>query len=654
MLRHSVNFARRSVLRVRIPQPQHQVRCFGSRRNKVFVDDEPDGDVRDKPQASTPMVNLSPDVMELYQYDPDAYLSQVVSKNGESQSDESLRHKKVRDELDSRTGRGWTDPWEITEDNWSSQLEFDDLPDWTPDSASKLSRERLKILEGGVPTLAELSKISLPPPPPPHPSSAAKEYAAHRRRLQYKYILGRVASLAKVEVARIEKLATWEEKQDAVDELFESIEFTLKKKEVVLGRHPLFPMWVEQALEEYLESVQKPDSEDDFMEKTEDAMDEEALPIFMELFDPSDVEGGSTPAVPKILHPLQPHPKDGDGRMVEEWEISAHDEARRIMLRQSTRQIARVLCQNTSSRVYVHGDRGVGKTAALLSIVAAARKSGHVVLFAPDGDRLRKHGHYIEPNSRHPGLFDLPVLSQEFCMNLLEYHGRDLEGMDAAIETKEKYLTTDLLRRMPEALKDELSLAGLLKFGKDEVVFAPMCYSTVIETLMQQNEKPFLVVLDDFNCYYDYGYYFHMNYDKDVKKSIPLDRITLFKPFLDAMGLDTDPSMTSKNPVPMKRGGIVVGVSENKAVARRFTDGLTQSALQASKDAGSDFPLDVVTVPRYSDLEVEHILSNFDTIGVGRLRFDRGDTVIDEQEASYLRMVSGSNGQLLLDASIVY
>lgn len=652
MLRHSVNFTLRSALR--IPRTQHQVRCFGTRRNKwIEKDSLVQDDIRDVATGRNvaPEVTLSPDSMELYQYDPQAYLQQVAGDD--SKGEEDLRHQKVRDELDSRTGRGWTDPWEITEENWMSKLDPDDLPDWTPDSASKLSRERLKILEGGVPTLDELSKISLPPPPPPHPSAAAKEYAALRRQQQYKYILGRVAALAKDQVASIEKLETWEEKQNAVDELFESIEFTLKKKELVLGCHPKFPMWVEQAIEEYLESVQRPESEDDIVEKTQEERDEEALPIFMELFDRSDIEGDSAPTVPKILHPLQPHPKDGDGRMVEEWEISAHDEARRIMLRQSTREVARILCQNTSPRVYVNGAKGVGKTAALISIVAAARKSGHIVLFVPDGDRFRRHGHYIEPNSSHPGLFDLPVLTQELCMNLLESHGHDLEGMDAAIETKEKYMSADLIRRMPEALKGELSLAGLLQFGKDEVVFAPMCFSTVIETLMGQNDKPFLVVLDDFNCYYDYGHYFHMDYDEDVKKSIPLDRITLFKPFLDAMGIDTDPAMTSKNPFSIKRGGIVVGVSENRAVARRFTDGLTESAWEASRNTETEFPMHVVTVPRYSDLEVEHILSNFDTIGVGRLRFDRGDTVIDEQETSYLRMLSGSTGQLLLDACIV-
>lgn len=67
----------------------------------------------------------------------------------------------------------------------------------------------------------------------------------------------------------------------------------------------------------------------------------------------------------------------------------------------------------------------------------------------------------------------------------------------------------------------------------------------------------------------------------------------------------------------------------------------------------ADSNLLLVTMPRYSILEVEPILSHFDLIGIGRLRFDKGDTVIDEQEVKYLRMFSGSNAQLLLDGVII-
>ena len=80
----------------------------------------------------------------------------------------------------------------------------------------------------------------------------------------------------------------------------------------------------------------------------------------MDCYNPDDDNAEET-VVPEILHPLKPHPQDGPGRMVEEWEMSAHNTSKRILLRQCTRSIARTLENNDSSRIYVHGRKGVGK-----------------------------------------------------------------------------------------------------------------------------------------------------------------------------------------------------------------------------------------------------------------------------------------------------
>ena len=58
-----------------------------------------------------------------------------------------------------------------------------------------------------------------------------------------------------------------------------------------------------------------------------------AHPIFMDLFDKKE---GLGVIVPKILYPLKPHPHDGPGHMVEEWELSAHKETKDILLQQCT------------------------------------------------------------------------------------------------------------------------------------------------------------------------------------------------------------------------------------------------------------------------------------------------------------------------------
>jgi len=518
--------------------------------------------------------------------------------------------------------------------------------------------------------------MSLPPPPPPHPGSGAtKEYAKIRERTLVARVAKEVRALAKPRIADIQKLLTWRAKQDAVDELFESIELQLKTEQEVLGRHPHFEKWVEESLERYLESVQE--SKDDDDKETE----EEDLPIFMDLYSKDEKEDA---VVPKILHPLAPHTRVGSGRVVEEWELSAHKGTRRIMLRDSTRQIAKALTENESCRVYVCGERGVGKvgsspgegcsclslffvfalheyvflcssfqTAALASIVASARKSGSIVLYLPDGDRLRKLGYYIEPNANIKGLYDLPILSQEVCSAFLKSHQQDLEGVDTTEEIRSRFMTENQIQKLND--DGDLSLIGFLRLAQDELDLAASCYSIVVHTLMTSSSKPFIMVVDEFNCYYDHGHYFHGDYDGEVENAIPCNQISLFQPFLDGMGLQQPTESNTPSVQKVTKGGIVVGITKSRAVANRFTQNLSTLAHKAASSSQKDdaCPLTVVEVPRYSTLEVDHIVANLEITGIGRLRFDRGDTVMNEQEVAYLRMVSGAVGQNLLDACIV-
>ena len=44
--------------------------------------------------------------------------------------------------------RLWSDSLEISEDRWNAKLEFDDIPDWSPDLVSRISKERVKIHSG--------------------------------------------------------------------------------------------------------------------------------------------------------------------------------------------------------------------------------------------------------------------------------------------------------------------------------------------------------------------------------------------------------------------------------------------------------------------------------------------------------------------------
>jgi hypothetical protein len=58
------------------------------------------------------------------------------------------KQEEIQRELDTRKGRPWTDPWEITDEQWMSTTSHDDLPDWTPELVSRFSQEKVKILPG--------------------------------------------------------------------------------------------------------------------------------------------------------------------------------------------------------------------------------------------------------------------------------------------------------------------------------------------------------------------------------------------------------------------------------------------------------------------------------------------------------------------------
>jgi hypothetical protein len=272
-------------------------------------------------------------------------------------------------------------------------------------------------------------------------------------------------------------------------------------------------------------------------------------------------------------------------------------------------------------------------------------------MYLPDGDRLRKNGFFVTPSPSREGMYDLQDLSQEACANFLAIHGKDLEGMEGDKSTLEKFFKDSQLNRITDYSGGSMGLVELLKHAAERKSHAPACFSVVVDTLMNQTEKDFLMVLDEFNCYYDKGHYFHMSYDESAREPIPYSKINLFEHALAAMAMSTDIEDGEVDaPKAMKRGGIIVGVTDSHAVPRRVTESLTTYAELRS---ASDESLTVVEVPRFSDLEVDHILANYEAIGLGNLRLDRGDTLMDEQEVAYLKMVSGSIGQKLLDAAVL-
>jgi hypothetical protein len=264
-------------------------------------------------------------------------------------------------------------------------------------------------------------------------------------------------------------------------------------------------------------------------------------------------------------------------------------------------------------------------------------------------------------------MFDLQDLSQEALQQLVESHdaAKQMEGMVADKATLELYFKETQFKRLDdyratlESFSDKdddgsISLLDLVAWAQEYKKHAPMCYSAVVNRLMHQTEVKFMIVMDEFNCLFDKGHYFHMAYDEDVREAIPYDRINLFEPIMAAMDLttmtveeeeDAESDRATAATFEAAHTAVVVGTSEAHAVSCGVTDQLTSCALRRDS-------VELVEVPRFSSLEADHVLANFEATGVGKLRLDRGDTLMNPQEVEYLKMASGSIGQKLLDVSI--
>jgi len=533
------------------------------------------------------------------------------------------------------------DDWDVDEEK---PPEFDQLASWDPSKVSRISQERVQVCN--ILTLQELVDLELPPSTV-DPYLALKTYALQRTRRIKQMIKERVIALAEPQIPAIVQMEDPADKQDAMDELFENVEMALRDTEDILGKQPKLGEWVETALEQYLQDYKRHGGQPP---KKEAAA--EAVPMFMDVYQPDKdkVEAKKSEphydrdkllytAVPSILYPLAQQNDSSIGNLLEEWQLSAHDTSKRILLRNCTQRIAASMLEGR--HVVVSGGQGVGKTSAVAACVAAARKAGGLVWYLPNCDSLSKNGYYIEPRN---GLWDLPMLTQEVVKQFLHSHRDDVKGMNIPMSVLSEHLTDDQLKR--QEWDGDTSVAAVLEASLERESIAAPCFLAATDYLMHhQSEKPFWFVLDQFSCFYKSGHYYHGEYDPEVKKAIPYPLITLFRPAMLQLGLHKDESSEEVKKFANK-GSVIAATTESHAVPVEVTKRVLEGA-------NLNDNIDHVVVPRLAKLEVEHVLANYETIGLGKLRLDMGATVLDQGEVEFLRMVSGGVPQKLMDACIM-
>jgi hypothetical protein len=143
-IRHAGTFPRRfkCAERAGIPGAWRQQRLFAGRGGDFFDDDDDDG-----PRVTSPGKTYTADEIDFFDVLEGADFEDDEDEEDDEKEAE-LRQQQVRDELDGRKGRGWSDPWEITDEDFMQRRVLDDLPDWTPGLCSRISLERVKIHPG--------------------------------------------------------------------------------------------------------------------------------------------------------------------------------------------------------------------------------------------------------------------------------------------------------------------------------------------------------------------------------------------------------------------------------------------------------------------------------------------------------------------------
>lgn len=124
----------------------YQIRSFNKSRGTSSLGDVLDEELPSPDLDDVQDLKTSED-MDFYDPLTVNYYPEQEDEDDEKEVEEA-RRQAIREELDSRSGRLWKDRWELTDEDWSSGKSYDDLPNWTEELCSRVSRERVRVHDG--------------------------------------------------------------------------------------------------------------------------------------------------------------------------------------------------------------------------------------------------------------------------------------------------------------------------------------------------------------------------------------------------------------------------------------------------------------------------------------------------------------------------
>jgi len=225
------------------------------------------------------------------------------------------------------------------------------------------------------------------------------------------------------------------------------------------------------------------------------------------------------------------------------------------------------------------GIRGGGKTACLSIVAHHAFKNDFLVFYIPSAHHWTHGPHYVEPSVLLKGYFDVPTPSLAFLRQFSKANSKILKKMKLS---KSFNLPVELGEKQPTNLQE------LIQFGVVSEDNASIAFKLLMDELVVNNDVPMAFIVDDYNFFMDttgFSYGNLAEFDTKMPEPVHATQLTIVRG-LNRLLLQNSPNK------------VFVAAASNKWK-------------QQNETRLEDYPLEVLNVPRYSEVEMGTMLDYY-------------------------------------------
>ncbi|EQC29553.1 hypothetical protein SDRG_12802 [Saprolegnia diclina VS20] len=168
------------------------------------------------------------------------------------------------------------------------------------------------------------------------------------------------------------------------------------------------------------------------------------------------------------------------------------------------------------------GERGTGKSVALLQIVNFARENGWIVLFAPHVRAWCYDAPYVTKSAHIQGKYDIDVVAMDVLKQLIQSHGHQLAELSLSADYGDKYYPHTFEKKpksTSEYDKASLTLLDMAENGLKDDLLSCAALVDLRAELAKVTKFPVLIAIDEYNTLFEktvFGYEGHNVAPRDI------------------------------------------------------------------------------------------------------------------------------------------